>query len=72
MDNFFPFTFFYYCDFHFVDKSEYEYENLLNMKGNQMLPFFDVQITYHKIHSFKMYNSVFLTYSQSCAAINTI
>lgn len=33
MDNYFPFTFFYYSDFHFVDKNEYECENLLNMKG---------------------------------------
>lgn len=50
MDNYFPFTFFCCSDLHFADKNEYEYENLI-WKENQMLPFFDVQITY-KIHSF--------------------
>ena len=34
--------------------------------------FFEREFTYHKIHLFKMYNSVVLLHSQSCTSFTTI
>ena len=34
--------------------------------------FFEIQLIWHIIHPFKLYSSMFLAYSQSCATVTTL